>query len=79
MSEENTLLIISHDIASILTVADHLWLLGRVRTEDGRPNGARIVQTYDLIERGLAWQEKPQDLPVYVDLQREVRARFDTL
>jgi ABC-type nitrate/sulfonate/bicarbonate transport system ATPase subunit len=79
LSEENTLLIISHDIASILTIADHLWLLGRIRVEDGKAKGARIVEIYDLIARGLAWQEKPQDLPAYVELQREVRARFETL
>jgi polar amino acid transport system ATP-binding protein/sulfate transport system ATP-binding protein len=79
LSEENTILVISHDIASVLTFADHLWLLGRVRGPDGSPQGARILQTYDLIERGLAWQERPQDMPAYADLQREIRARFDTL
>jgi NitT/TauT family transport system ATP-binding protein len=79
LSEENTILVITHDIASILTVADHLWLLGRVRGEDGEPQGARIVETYDLIERGLAWQDNVQDLPVYNETQREVRARFASL
>jgi ABC-type nitrate/sulfonate/bicarbonate transport system ATPase subunit len=79
MSEENTIFVVTHDIASILTIADHLWLLGRIRDEKGVPHGARILHTYDLIERGLAWQEKPQSLPIYVELQREVRAKFETL
>lgn len=79
MSEENTVLVVTHDIPAILTVADHLWLLGRVRDEKGVSLGARIVETYDLIERGLAWQERPQDLPAYADMLREVRARFETL
>jgi ABC-type nitrate/sulfonate/bicarbonate transport system ATPase subunit len=79
MSEENTILVVTHDIASILTIADHLWLLGRVKGEDGKPQGARILKTYDLIERGLAWCDRPQDMPLYVDLQREIRAEFETL
>jgi ABC-type nitrate/sulfonate/bicarbonate transport system ATPase subunit len=77
--EENTIFIISHDIAAILTVADHLWLLGRVRDEKGESQGAKILYTFDLIERGLAWQERPQDLPAYIEVQREVRARFAEL
>ena len=79
MSEENTIFVITHDVASILTVADTLWLLGRVRNEKGESQGAKIVHTYDLISAGLAWQERPQDLPAYAELQREIRARFDSL
>jgi polar amino acid transport system ATP-binding protein/sulfate transport system ATP-binding protein len=79
MSEENTIFVITHDVASILTVADRLWLLGRVRNKEGDSLGARIVEDYNLIERGIAWQERPQDLPVYAELQREIRNRFDTL
>jgi polar amino acid transport system ATP-binding protein/sulfate transport system ATP-binding protein len=79
LSEENTILVISHDIASILTIADHLWLLGRVRGPDGASQGARVLYNYDLIERGLAWHEKPQELPVYGELQREIRAKFESL
>ena len=79
MSEENTIIVISHDIAAVLTVADHLWLLGRVRDEKGVSQGARIVHTYDLIERGLAWQEHCQDLPAFGETLREVRAKFETL
>jgi polar amino acid transport system ATP-binding protein/sulfate transport system ATP-binding protein len=90
LSEENTIFVVTHDVAAILTIADHLWMLGRPKSDPYREPGsaqdkpaprpgARIVQTYDLIERGLAWQERPQDLPVYVDLQREIRARFNDL
>jgi ABC-type nitrate/sulfonate/bicarbonate transport system ATPase subunit len=79
MSEENTIICITHDIAAILTIADHLWLLGRVRDDKGVSQGASILHTYDLIERGIAWQERPQDLPVYGELQREIRAKFETL
>jgi ABC-type polar amino acid transport system ATPase subunit len=79
MSEENTILVVTHDLAAILTIADHLWLLGRVRNEQGQSIGARIVATYDLIAEGVAWQDKPQDLPAYARLLREVRAKFESL
>jgi polar amino acid transport system ATP-binding protein/sulfate transport system ATP-binding protein len=79
MSEENTVFVVTHDLGSILTIADHLWLLGRVRNDKGESMGARIVKTYDLIEEGLAWQERPADLPAYPRLLREIRAEFETL
>lgn len=79
MSEENTIFVISHDIASVLTFSDTLWILGRQKDSQGQSMGASIVRTYDLIERGLAWQEKPTELPVYHDLQREIRDLFETL
>ena len=79
MSEENTVFCVTHDIPAILTIADHLWLLGRVRDADGASKGAQILYTYDLIERGVAWQDKPQELSAYADLQKEIRDRFSTL
>ncbi len=79
LSEENTIFVVTHDIASILTIADHLWLLGRERDEKGNSLGAHIKYEYNLIERGLAWQEKPQELPAFGEVQREIRARFETL
>lgn len=79
MSEENTIFVVTHDIASILTIADHLWLLGREFDEKKNSKGARIMHTYDLIERGVAWQDNPSELPAYHDLQREIRSKFETL
>jgi len=79
IAEENTIFVVTHDIAAILSIADHLWLLGRDRDEKGISLGARIQHQYDLIERGIAWQERPQDLPAFAETQREVRARFAEL
>ena len=42
-------------------------------------SGTRKMINDNLIERGLAWQERPQDLPVFNDVQREVRKEFETL
>ncbi|MFI5296494.1 MAG: ATP-binding cassette domain-containing protein [Polyangiales bacterium] len=79
LSEENTVFLVSHDVPVTLSLADHLWLLGRVRDERGVSRGAQIVRRYDLIERGLAWHPKPSELPQFNDLLREIRAGFDTL
>jgi len=79
ISEENTIFVVTHDIAAILTIADHLWLLGRDRDAQGASLGARIQHHYDLIERGLAWRENPQDLPAFAETQREVKDKFATL
>ncbi len=79
LSEENTIFLVSHDIAAVLSVADRLWLLGRRRDPGGASLGAAIVAEYDLIERGIAWEDHPEELPQFRDLQREVHARFATL
>jgi len=79
ISEENTIFVVTHDIAAILTIADHLWLLGRDRDDKGVSLGARVQYHYDLIERGLAWQENPQALPAFAETQREIREKFATL
>ena len=75
MSETTTLVIVTHDIFAAMMVSDTILLLGR--TKD-RP-GANIVQTYDLVERGLAWRVDVNEDPAFVALEQEIRARFRTL
>jgi ABC-type nitrate/sulfonate/bicarbonate transport system ATPase subunit len=79
IAEENTIIVITHDIASILTIADTLWLMGRKRDAQGNSLGATIVQTYDLIECGIAWNPDVKNHPVFTQLQHEIRTRFETL
>jgi polar amino acid transport system ATP-binding protein/sulfate transport system ATP-binding protein len=74
--EELTILIVTHDICAALAVADTLWLLGRVRDENGTPQGARIVQSVDLMERGLAWHPDVTRAVEFEQTKREVEARF---
>jgi len=79
LAEENTIFVISHDITAVLAIADTLWLLGRERDGSGNSLGANIRFTYDLIDRGIAWEEHPTRLPVYQDLVREIRYKFEVL
>lgn len=79
MSEENTIFIVTHDVPAVLSVADHLWILGRVRDADSKALGSSIVEKYDLIERGIAWDPGASARPGFNDLVREIHGRFATL
>jgi len=80
MHEANTIILVTHDISAAIEASDTLWLLGRDR--DGAGNavpGARVQQTYDLMDRGLAWRKDIAETPEFLEVRREVRARFPTL
>lgn len=77
--EQLTILLVTHDIAAALAVADTLWLLGRVRNGEGTSLGARIVHHIDLMERGLAWSPDVTRDPAFETTKREVETRFATL
>ncbi len=78
--ELKTFIVVTHDIAAALEVCDTIWLMGRERDAKGSViPGARIVGTYDLIERGLAWREGVADLPEFAEIMREIRAIFPKL
>jgi polar amino acid transport system ATP-binding protein/sulfate transport system ATP-binding protein len=77
--EQLTILLVTHDIGAALAVADTLWLLGRVRDAQGAAQGARIVHTVDLMERGLAWHPDVTHAAEFEPTKREVEARFTSL
>ncbi len=80
MSEKNTIVIVSHDIASTAMVSDHLWCMGRERDEEGRIiPGASIVETYSLLDRGLAWVPEIDKQPQFTMFMNEVGERFEQL
>jgi polar amino acid transport system ATP-binding protein/sulfate transport system ATP-binding protein len=80
MDERNTIVIVTHDIREAVKVSDTLWLIGRDVAPSGEPvPGSRIVETYDLIERDLAWQPGIERTPEFDAFVREVEDRFSTL
>ncbi len=80
LHELNTIIVVTHDISAAIQVADTLWLLGRDRDAKGQIiPGARIQGTYNLIERGLAWRKGITTTPEFLDLLREIVARFPSL
>lgn len=80
MHETNTIIVVTHDIAAALEVADTIWLMGRDRDKEGNIiPGARIQESYNLIERGLAWRNGIATTPEFMLTMREIRARFPSL
>jgi len=78
-AEEFTVVIVTHDIPAALSVADTLWLLGRKPANDGKPSGATIVHTIDLMERGIAWSSDVTCTAAFESTKREVERRFAEL
>ena len=79
-NETNTIIVVSHDIASTAAISDTLWIMGRDRTPEGEIiPGAYIKHLYDLIEMGLCWKDDIHEDPRFETLIREVRALFPTL
>jgi NitT/TauT family transport system ATP-binding protein len=75
MDELTTLIIVTHDVWAALSACDTILLLGR---EQGK-TGARVLESYDLVARNLAWREHVEREPAFVALEQEIRTRFKTL
>jgi len=75
--ELNSILLTTHDIAAAIAVCDTISILGHEFDANGvRIPGARIVETYDLVERGLAWRQGIETTPEFHQLEAEIHARF---
>ena len=79
-NEENTFIVVTHDVTSAVAIADTIWLMGRDRDEDGDIiPGAYIVDTLDLIAKDIAWYDDPINRPQATALIRDIKHRFLTL
>lgn len=80
MDDLNTIIVCTHDVTAAASVSDTIWLMGRDTAEDGsKIPGAHIVKSYNLIERGLAWQPNIVTDPRLLDFTREVKEQFRKL
>jgi ABC-type nitrate/sulfonate/bicarbonate transport system ATPase subunit len=80
LSELNTFIVVTHDVTAAVSLADHIWLLGNERDAQGNMiPGAKIVETYDLLERGLCYEEGAITNPKFMETIREIKDRFRTL
>ena len=78
--EENTIIIVSHDIHTTASIADTLWIMGRDRDEKGDLiDGAHIKHTFNLMDRGVSWHDDVQSRPEFHAVVEEVRALFPEL
>jgi polar amino acid transport system ATP-binding protein/sulfate transport system ATP-binding protein len=80
LHEQNTIIIVSHDIESTASIADTLWIMGRDQDDQGNfIPGSRIKHTINLMDRGLAWQENVMSRRDFHELVDEVRGLFKSL
>src|SRR5215467_91490 len=78
--EMNTVIVVTHDIAAAVTVADTLWLLGRDRDARGQViPGAKVKKEYNLAEMGLTWREGLSESKEFSEVVREIRGIFPSL
>ncbi len=76
----NTILVVTHDIVAALEAADTIWLMGRDRDPQGQViPGARIQESFNLKDMGLAWRKGIASTPEFLELLRVIRERFVTL
>jgi len=71
----NTIIIVSHNIPDVLSVADHVWVMG---LEKGKA-GARIVETYDMVELGFAYRPDIKKDPKFQQFAAHVEDMFQEL
>lgn len=71
MHEENTIVIVTHDVESAVRICDQVIVLGK---EKGA--GARVVANVDLKERGIAWRPDPEAVHGFRETVNEIKAMF---
>ncbi len=72
--DDNTFIIVTHDITSALIISDHVYLLGKPNDSDPK-SGAYFVKEYDLIAEGLAYHEDIEDMPRFLEIRKEIKYR----
>jgi ABC-type nitrate/sulfonate/bicarbonate transport system ATPase subunit len=69
MHEENTIVIVSHDISNSLAISDIAFVLAKKDDKEG----ATITKTIDLKKMGLAWREDIKRDSQFRDLVEDVK------
>ena len=81
LDELQTIIIVSHDIEPTLSIADTVWLLGK--TSNGKSKNdkgsATIIESINLMDKGLCWQENIMDSPQFQEMCNYVTKRFKAL
>lgn len=77
LHEENTIVVVTHDIESALRISDQVIVLGRDPTD--KASGASVRADIDLKERGIAWRPDNDKTQAFAETLREVKALFLSL
>lgn len=68
INEMNTLVIVSHDIASSCAISDTVFVIAN----EPEKQGATIVKTYDFLEMGLAYTKDIKHNPQFIKVIEEI-------
>ena len=68
--EFKTLIIVSHDIETAVSLSDTVFILGK----EGNKEGATIKKEIDLCSRGLAWNEDIRFVPAFKETIAEIKS-----
>ena len=68
-NENNTIIIISHDLENSLSVSDSAYVLAKTDPTEG----ASIVKNYDLAELGLAWADNIKENSDFRNILKEIK------
>lgn len=80
LNEKNTIIVVSHDIPSTVSISQYVWLLGYDYDENGQPiPGARIKYMENLMDRGLSWKEDLVNSQEFFSFVKDVRNTFNNL
>lgn len=80
LDKANTVIIVSHDITTVCSVSDHVWLLGRERDSTGAIiPGARIMKNFNLADEDICWHPDIITSPRFVEFVRGVKEDFRML
>jgi ABC-type nitrate/sulfonate/bicarbonate transport system ATPase subunit len=70
--EDNTLIIVSHNIDHALSISDSAYIIG---TEEGK-EGSVIKESIDLIEMGFAWNPEVMRDPEFLQFCGSIKERI---
>lgn len=77
VDELNTTIFTTHDIETACMIADTVWVMGFEKDGNGQNiPGARVIETFNLIDRGLAWNPQALSHPNFIPTVREIMALF---
>jgi len=80
LDEKNTIIIVSHDIPSAVSISQYIWILGYDYDENKNPiPGARIKYMENLMDRGLSWKSDLINSPEFFSLMKDIRNTFNEL
>lgn len=78
--ELHTSIIITHDIRAAVRVAERIHILGRQFDNQGHMvRAAHVIETVDLLEKNIAWQDNIKALPGFNDLVNTIEDMFDSI